>query len=235
MISIVVPTFREAENLPLLATAVAEALAGFEQDYELLFIDDDSQDGSEEICAELSKRFPVRILVRKHERGLATAVIHGICMSTGDILVVMDGDLSHPASAIPAMVERLQGGESDFVLGSRYVKGGSIHDGWSALRKLNSLMASLLARPLCALHDPMSGFFAFRRADMPDASRLAPIGYKIALEMFVKGDFSAPSELPIHFANRQHGQSKLTLREQLRFLRHLGRLYAYVLRSGMGS
>ena len=235
MISIVVPTYREAANLSLLAEAIDEALADVADDYELLFIDDDSQDGSEGICAELSERFPARIVVRKGERGLATAVIHGIAVSSGDIVVVMDADLSHPSNAIPSMVERLRRGESDFVLGSRYVEGGSIHDDWSLFRKLNSIIPSLLARPLCPLKDPMSGFFAFRRADMPDASRLSPIGYKIALEIYVKGDFHDPSEVPIHFADRQHGESKLSLKEQLNFLRHVGRLYAYRLRGGTAS
>lgn len=235
MISIVVPTYREAENLPLVARAVEEALAGLRYDYELLFIDDDSKDGSEEICAGLSERYRARIVVRRGERGLATAVILGISVSSGDIVVVMDADLSHPPSAIPSMVERLLNGETDFVLGSRYVEGGSIHDDWSLFRKLNAVLPSLLARPLCPLKDPMSGFFAFRRADMPDASSLSPVGYKIALEIFVKGQFDNPSEVPIHFADRQHGESKLSLKEQLNFLRHLGRLYAYKLHFGAGS
>ena len=232
MISIVVPTYREAANLPLVAEEVAAAFRNRTDDYELLFIDDDSQDGSEKICEELSKRFAARIVVRKDERGLATAVIHGIEVSSGDIVVVMDADLSHPPSAIPTMVERLQNGESDFVLGSRYVEGGSIHDDWSLFRKLNSVIPSLLAKPLCPLRDPMSGFFAFRRADMPDPNRLSPIGYKIALEIYVKGDFDNPSEVPIHFADRQHGESKLSLKEQLNFIRHLARLYAFKLRPG---
>ncbi len=235
MISVVVPTYREAANLELVAEAVHEAFSSRTDDYELLFIDDNSQDGSEEICEELSQRFPVRIVVRKLERGLATAVIHGIEVSSGDIVVVMDADLSHPPSAIPIMVERLQEGESDFVLGSRYVKGGSIHDDWSLFRKLNSVVPSLLARPLCPLKDPMSGFFAFHRADMPDTALLSPIGYKIALEIYVKGRFNHPSEVPIHFADRQHGESKLSLKEQLNFIRHLGRLYAFKLRFGAAA
>jgi len=232
VISIVVPTYREADNLALLAEDVDAALSGPGYDYELLFIDDDSRDGSEEICAELSARFPVRIVVRKGERGLATAVIHGISMASGDIVVVMDADLSHPASAIPAMIARLQSGESDFVLGSRYVEGGSIHDDWSVFRQLNSIIPSLMAKPLCPLKDPMSGFFAIRRTEMPPTSRLSPVGYKIALEIFVKGGFNQPSEVPIHFSDRQHGESKLSLKEQLNFLRHLARLYAYRLRPG---
>ena len=233
MISIVVPTYREADNLALLAEAVDDAFSGTGYDYELLFIDDDSQDGSGEICAELATRFPLRIVVRKAERGLATAVIHGISVAAGDIVVVMDADLSHPASAIPAMIARLESGESDFVLGSRYVEGGSIHDDWSVFRQLNSIIPSLLAKPLCPLKDPMSGFFAIRRAEMPPTSRLSPVGYKIALEIYVKGSFDQPSEVPIHFSDRQHGESKLSLKEQLNFLRHLGRLYAYKLRPGM--
>jgi dolichol-phosphate mannosyltransferase len=231
VISIVVPTYQEAANLRLLAEAVNEALSGSALEYELVFVDDNSQDGSEEICAELAERLPVRMVVRRSERGLATAVIDGIAASTGDLVVVMDGDLSHPPSVIPDMMEKLLQGESDFVLGSRYVEGGSIHGDWSVFRRLNSVIPSLLARPLCGLQDPMSGFFAFRRIDMPDARRLSPIGYKIALEIYVKGDFTNPAELPIHFARRQHGQSKLSLREQLNFLRHLGRLYAYKLRT----
>ena len=229
MISIVVPTFEEAENLPHVTKAVADAFEGRDWNYEILFIDDDSQDGSEEICANLAETDPVRIVVRKGVRGLATAVAHGIEVSSGDIVVVMDADLSHPASAIPEMVERLQTGSSDFVLGSRYVEGGTTHDDWSLFRKLNSIVPSLLARPLCHLKDPMSGFFAIRREDMPDSSLLAPIGYKIALEIFVKGNFQRASEVPIHFADRQYGESKLSLKEQLNFLRHLARLYGYKL------
>lgn len=230
MISIVVPTFREAENLPHVTTAVAEAIGERGWSYEVLFVDDDSNDGSVETVKTLAETHPVRIEVRKGERGLATAVLHGIEHSSGDVVVVMDADLSHPASAIPEMVERLRSGESDFVLGSRYVEGGSIHTDWSLFRRLNSIVPSLLSRPLCPLRDPMSGFFAIRRNDMPERSRLSPIGYKIALEIFVKGRFERPSEVPIHFADRQYGESKLTLKEQLNFLRHLARLYAYKLR-----
>jgi len=232
VISVIVPTYREAENLPLLVEAVDAALS---RDYEIIVIDDDSRDGSEEICAELATRFPVRIQTRKGERGLATAVIRGIEVSSGDIIVVMDADLSHPPSAIPHLLEPLLSGASDFVLGSRYVEGGSIHEHWTLPRKLNSVIASRLARPLCHLRDPMSGFFAFRRGDTPDLNRLSPVGYKIALEIFVKGDFASPSEVPIHFAPRLHGESKLSWKEQLGFLRHLGRLYGYKLRVGRRS
>lgn len=235
MISIVVPTYKEAENLPHLALAIAQALAARDWSYEILFIDDDSQDGSEEISQALAPAHPVRMIVRRGKRDLATAVIHGIEAASGEIIVVMDADLSHPASAIPEIVERLQSGRSDFVLGSRYVPGGMIHGRWTLFRKLNSMIPSLLARPLCPLKDPMSGFFGIRRADMPESSHLAPVGYKIALEIFVKGKFERPYEVPIHFGERKYGESKLTLTEQLKFLRHLGRLYAHKLRTASSS
>jgi dolichol-phosphate mannosyltransferase len=157
--------------------------------------------------------------------------MHGIEIAAGEIVVVMDADLSHPASVIPEMVARLETGESDFVVGSRYVAGASIDEDWSLFRRLNSLIPSMLARPLCHLRDPMSGFFAIRRSDMPDSSILSPLGYKVALEIFVKGNFQRASEVPIHFADRQYGESKLSLHEQLNFLRHLARLYAHKLGS----
>ena len=84
-----------------------------------------------------------------------------------------------------------------------------------------------LARPLTHIHDPMSGFFAFRRDRMPEAHRLSPIGYKIGLELLVKGEFKKPGEVPIHFADRVHGESKLSWKEQVRYLRHLRRLYQH--------
>jgi len=231
VISIVIPTYKEAANLPHVTKAAADALAPRGLSYEIIFVDDDSQDGSEAICAGLAETDPVRIVVRKGVRGLATAVMHGIEIAAGEIVVVMDADLSHPASVIPEMVKRLETGESDFVVGSRYVAGASIDEGWSLVRRLNSRIPSMLARPLCHLKDPMSGFFAIRRSDMPASSNLSPLGYKVALEIFVKGNFERASEVPIHFADRQYGESKLTLNERVNFLRHLARLYAHKLGS----
>lgn len=233
LVSVVVPTYKEAEGLPHLARAVDEALGSAALGYELVVVDDWSGDGTDRVCAELAEGLPVRLVERRGERGLSTAVIRGIEEARGDVVVVMDADLSHPPSAIPEMVRRLRAGESDFVLGSRYAPGGSIYEGWTLRRKLNSLVPSLLSRPLCPLADPMSGFFAIRRAEMPPRERLSPLGFKIALEVYVKGRFGAASEVPIHFAERRFGQSKLTLDEQLLFARHLGRLYSYKLLGGV--
>lgn len=227
MITLVVPTYREAENLRPLVEAIHGALAPAGIEYEVLIVDDDSRDGSEELCAELAATHPVRILVRREGRDLSAAVLCGIRAARGEVAVVMDADLSHPPSAIPTIVERLLLGEADFAMGARYVPGATVHGGWSLLRRLNSWIPTLLSRPLTPLRDPMSGFFALRCADLPPSERLSPIGYKIGLEIFVKGGFTHPTEVPIHFSERLHGASKLSWREQIKFLRHLRRLYLY--------
>lgn len=227
MISVIIPTYKEADNLPHISGAVHDALSAASLDYELLFVDDNSQDGSEEIVANLAKSMPVRMIVRHDARGLSSAVLRGISEASGDYIVVMDADLSHPASAIPEMVGLLASKQNDFIVGSRYVSGGSIHEKWNWFRKLNSRIPSLLVKPLTPILDPMSGFFALRRNDMPSEDRLSPIGYKIGLEIYVKGNFRKPGEVPIHFSERKFGESKLSLREQLYFLRHLRRLYQY--------
>jgi len=226
-ISVVIPTYKEAENIPHIAAAIDESLTAAGLDYEIVFVDDHSMDGSVEAVKKLQQSLPVRILVRKDTRGLSSAVLHGIEHSTGKIIVVMDADLSHPASAIPKMIELLESNENDFVVGSRYAEGGSIHKEWGLFRKINSRLPSLLVVPLTPIKDPMSGFFAFKRADMPPKDRLSPIGYKIGLEIYVKGFFTKPGEVPIHFSERKYGESKLTLKEQLFFLRHLRRLFQY--------
>jgi dolichol-phosphate mannosyltransferase len=227
MISIIIPTYKEVENIPHVAQAISDALTAAGHDYEIVFVDDNSMDGSVEAVGRLEKTLPVRILVRTHARGLSSAVLHGIEHSSGEHIVVMDADLSHPASAIPGMIKKLESGANDFVVGSRYAEGGTIHGDWSLFRKINSKLPSWLVIPLTPVKDPMSGFFALRRRDMPASQHLSPIGYKIGLEIYVKGNFRKPGEIPIHFSERKYGTSKLSLKEQLYFLRHLRRLYQY--------
>lgn len=229
-ISIIVPTYREAENLPLLVSKVASALAGRSWAWEMIVVDDDSPDGTGAVLAELSARFPqVRGVVRKNQRGLSSAVLAGIELSSHDFVVVMDADLSHPPEKIPELVEKLMRGEADFVIGSRHIAGGKTED-WTAFRWLNSAVATLLAKPLAgAVRDPMAGFFALRRDTLAHADVLNPIGYKIGLELIVKAHVPPHrvAEVPITFRNRAHGESKLTLAEQFRYLEHLSRLYDY--------
>ncbi|MFO0860096.1 MAG: polyprenol monophosphomannose synthase [Phycisphaerales bacterium] len=220
-VSVVVPTFREAANIPELVQRVHQAVP----DAEVIIVDDNSNDGTDTAVNSLNKR-SVRLEVRTTERGLSSAVIHGCRLAKAPVIVVMDADLSHPPEAIPAMLAKLRAG-ADFVLGSRYVQGGTLDESWTIFRRANSLFATALARPLTRLSDPMSGFFAMRRVDFEATRDLNPIGYKIALEMLVKGPFRAPDEVPIHFADRKRGESKLSLKEQVRYIRHLARLYRY--------
>lgn len=223
-VSVVVPTFREAKNLPVLADALADALAGVA--YEAVVVDDDSRDGTEEACAEIASRHPLRLIVRRGERGLASAVLRGMREATGRYLVVMDADLSHPPDAVPRLVAALRDG-ADFAVGSRYVPGGSTEEGWGVYRWLNSKAATVMAWPLAKVADPMAGFFALPRELLDAAEALDPIGYKIGLELLVKCRCRRVVEVPIHFRNRLHGESKLSLKEQVNYLRHLGRLYRF--------
>ena len=138
----------------------------------------------------------------------------------------MDADLSHPPEKIPDMVLALHAGQ-ELVIGSRYVAGGSTDDQWGFFRWFNSFIATKLAAPLTTARDPMAGFFAFRKAELDRADYLNPIGYKIGLEVIVKCRLNNVGEVPIHFTDRTHGESKLTFREQLKYLQHLRRLYIY--------
>ncbi len=222
-IDVVVPTYREARNIPLLI----ERLDVLRRSHplHLTIVDDNSGDGTEEAIQRLNLPW-VSLIVRTSARGLSSAVLEGLNRTSGDIIVVMDGDLSHPPEAIPRMLEELAKG-SDFVVGSRYADGGVTDDNWGMFRWLNSRVATSLARPFTAIEDPMSGFFALERITYSKADHLNPIGYKIGLELLVKCHCKKISEVPIAFADRIHGESKLSLREQLRYLRHIRRLFMY--------
>ena len=225
-VSVIVPTFREAANIPQLVERVDAALSGHGIEWELLLVDDDSEDGSEAIVAALSQRLPVRMEVRRGlPRDLSLAVLHGIRHSRFDCLVVMDADLSHPPESIVDLLGSLDAG-CDVVVGSRYVPGGAVDQVWSLWRFLNSRLATLLTRPLVHCADPMSGFFAMDRRALPDLEALRPIGYKIGLELMVRGGLRV-RETPIGFRDRDQGSSKMNWRRQLEFLRHLYRLYTY--------
>ena len=226
-LSVVVPAFREASNLQELTERLFAALSSLPLSAELIIVDDNSNDGTEQVCDELAKRFPVRLVTRKNERGLATAVICGLKESCGNFVVVMDADLSHPPESVPALVKALQTGSTDFAIGSRYVEGGAIDESWSVLRLINSRVATLLARGLTRASDPMAGFFAIRRDSIKNLKDLNPCGYKIGLELIVRCNCRRLVEIPIEFADRKHGESKLSFHEQLLYIRHLSRLYAY--------
>jgi len=229
VVSIIVPTYHEAENLPVLVPQVGGELEKSGISFEILIVDDNSQDATPDVCSKLAESLPVRLLVRTKERGLSSAVIHGMRHATGDVLLVMDADLSHPPEKVPELVAAILEKQGDFVIGSRYVVGGTTDDDWSLFRWINSQVATWLSRGLTSARDPMAGFFALRRSTFESAEALNPIGYKIGLELMVKCGCRDVCEVPIHFRDRLHGESKLSLKEQLNYLRHLGRLYKFQL------
>jgi dolichol-phosphate mannosyltransferase len=248
-ISVIVPTYNERDNLAPLAGRLFAVLDS--SDAELLIVDDDSPDGTAAVAKELGEKHPVRCIVRRGERGLATAVIRGLREARGELCVVMDADLSHPPEAIPRLLEAMgkagtgaaseaSGTDSepasaesvpvfpDMAIGSRFVPGGKVDLHWPLHRRLNSWVARLLARPLTGVRDMMSGFFCVRRSTLR-LDRLKPVGYKIALELIVRHRWRNVVEIPITFADRTAGKTKLNVGEQLRYLRHLWRLYGFAL------
>lgn len=225
--TVVVPTYNERDNLVPLARRIFAALDPAAT--ELLIVDDDSPDGTAALAAGLAGRWPVRCLVRHGQRGLAGAVLAGLADARGARIVVMDADLSHPPEAIPALLAALDDPAVAMAIGSRFVPGARIDLRWPWHRRLNSFIARLLARPLTPVRDMLSGFFAVRRADLR-LEHLRPIGYKIALELIVRHRWRNVVEVPIAFAERTAGRTKLRPAEQLRYLRHLVRLYSAALR-----
>jgi dolichol-phosphate mannosyltransferase len=183
-LAIVVPAYREAENIPLLVNRFRALREKTAWKIDLLFMDDDSKDGSEELVRAMDLPW-VRMIVRTSDRGLSQAVLEGLHRSSADILVVMDCDLSHPPEKIPELVHALDNG-ADFAVGSRFAEGGSTDDDWGLLRWLNSRVATMLAKPLTSIKDPMSGFFALRQSTFQGGRDFNAVGYKIGLELLIK-------------------------------------------------
>jgi len=225
-ISVIVPALNEAENIPELLRRLGISLQG--RRYEVIIVDDNSRDNTTEVCAALAADHPLRLLEReKPKNGLSGAVLDGMALARGDIFIVMDADLQHPPERTPALIEQLDRG-ADFVIGSRYTAGGSTEGEWGAFRRLNSNIATWLARPFAGqTTDPMSGFFALRRETFQRGQRLTPLGYKVGLELMCKCRARDVRDIPIQFATRTRGESKLTLTQQVKYLEHLSRLYDF--------
>lgn len=226
-VSVIVPTYREAANIPVLVQKIDEAMKGAGIAYDVVIVDDNSRDGIDKAVQDLrAKKYNVTLKIRLKEKGLSSAVIEGFRIAAGEIMAVMDADLSHPPEKIPEMVELIMKGDADFVIGSRFVRGGgAAHFNW--FRKLNAWASRMMARPLTRVNDPMAGFFAFPRWILPDLALLNPLGFKIGLELLVKSAPKNVKEIPIQFRERLYGESKLSLKEQVLYLLHLQRLFRY--------
>ncbi|MEE4330162.1 MAG: glycosyltransferase family 39 protein, partial [Wenzhouxiangella sp.] len=217
--SIVIPTLNEGDNIdPLLERVFA--VVGDKSAMEVLIVDDASIDDTVARARAWSKDYPVRVIERRGPADLSAAVLEGAAQSGARWIVVMDADGSHPPEAIPQLLSPLRRGSHDIAIGSRHAPGGETI-GWPWHRHLASGMATLLAWPFTEVRDPMAGFFATGRERLLGLPGHAA-GYKILLEMLVQGGDSVRTfEVPITFEDRQHGQSKLGLNQQLTYLKRL--------------
>jgi len=227
-LSLVIPTFNESKNLEELVARLAAVLdAALPGRYELIVVDDDSPDPTWTLALRLADRYPaLRVMRRRGEKGLSTAVIRGWQAARGEVLAVIDADLQHP----PEMVERLWTEVSrgaDLAIGSRHAGGGGVSD-WSAIRRALSRGAQLVG--LCILpgvvgrvSDPMSGYFMVRRRAIAGTA-MNPLGYKILIEVLGRGRIGRVAEVGYVFRERTAGESKVTSRLYVEYLRHLLRL-----------
>jgi dolichol-phosphate mannosyltransferase len=218
-LSVVVPTFRERDNVPLLVDKLARALGGV--DWEVVFVDDNSPDGTATVARKIGEMDArVRCVRRIGRRGLSGACIEGMLASQATYVAVMDADLQHDETLLTAMLERLRGG-IDLAVASRYADGGSAAGLSSASREKASHLSTAIARRLLGvtLSDPMSGFFMMRRDRFEElAPQLSSQGFKILLDIVAtaRGTLRI-AELPFVFGERQHGESKLDTRVALDF------------------
>jgi len=219
MLSIVVPTYNEAGSVTGLAERLHATLAG--REWELVIVDDGSPDGTADVAAALAPRIPTNVVRRKGKAGLASAVVAGFQAARGDLLVVMDADLSHPPETVPALVDAIDRG-ADLAVGSRYVEGGGVED-WPLKRRVVSRVACLMGNALVPVRDATSGFFALRRSVI-DGVKLNPIGFKIGFEVIARGRYKRVVEVPYTFRDRELGASKFGRREIVQYVVQLGQV-----------
>jgi dolichol-phosphate mannosyltransferase len=229
MFSLVVPTYNEAKNLPVLVLRVVTVLERMDIPFEIIVVDDDSPDGTWRVAEELAVEEPrLRVMRRRGQRGLASAVVLGWRHAKGRLLGVIDADLQHPPETLEELVKVVADGKADVAIASRHRHGAGISENWSPIRRMVSAGASLMAfltlpSTLRRVSDPMSGFFALRR-EVVEGIELSPTGYKILLEVLGRGRVQSVVEVPFVFAERLEGQSKLGARQYVEYVVHLLRL-----------
>lgn len=226
-LALVVPTRREAANIGRVLERIRASLDPLKVSYEVIVVDDDSRDGTETIVQQVSAQDArIRLLVRRGEHGLAGAISDGWKCSPAEVLGVIDADLQHPPELLPQMWEKLQAGY-DLVIASRYAKPGSMRS-WNPLRRAVSQAGVLLAQPLqrraIQVKDPLSGFFLVRRHCLAGL-QLQRQGFKLLLEILVRGTITSVAEVPFVFGTRQGGASKASLGTGLHYFYLLARLW----------
>jgi dolichol-phosphate mannosyltransferase len=227
MLSLVVPTYNERKSLEELLPRLDRVASQLSQHLEVIVVDDNSPDGTAELAWAYRPESKMSVIVvqRPGKFGLASAVIEGWRAARGEFLGVMDADGSHDETILPAMLEALVATPAEVSVGSRYVSGGGMGD-WPLFRQLISRVACVLGGFLCPARDVTSGYVLFRRSVLEGVS-LDPIGFKIGLEVMVRGRYRTFVEVPYVFTDRKKGRSKLGAREVIAYLVQLGRLLAY--------
>jgi dolichol-phosphate mannosyltransferase len=211
VLSVIVPTFNERDNVEVVVSELSAALAGIE--WEVVFVDDDSPDGTAKLARELGRRRSrIRCIQRIGRRGLSSACIEGMLGTSAPYIVVMDGDLQHDPAIIPTMLDRFVDPKIELVVGSRYVEGGGSRD-WGRARRIISRVATCLGHVLVPddLRDPMSGFFMIHRPLLDEVVRsLSGRGFKILLDIVASARRPISyCEVPFVFRPRHAGVSKL--------------------------
>ena len=219
-VSVSIPTYNEKENIGKLIENIRDEFKRHDINGQVLIVDDNSPDGTGEIGDKIAKKYKwVKVLHRKGKEGLSSAVLAGFKESDSDIVGVMDADLSHPAERLHVMLNVINNGKADFVVGSRYIKGGKIV-GWGPRRLLMSKGAILISRLFTRVKDTMTGYFMLKKSCM-DGKKLDPKGFKILLELIIKADYDKIVEIPIVFINRTEGKSKAGTKEILDYLKNV--------------
>lgn len=227
MLALVVPTIEESATLPLLLNRARQSLECTGIAFEILVVDDDSRDGSAQVVGAIAAEDArVRLLVRKGERGLSGAILHGWQNTNAEILGVMDADLQHPPELLPKLVQAVLDG-CDVAIASRYAQGGSLGN-WNPLRRWISALAIAMTWPLqrcnVRVKDPMSGFFVVRRTCLEKVP-FQSTGFKLLLEILVRGNVTSVQEIPMVFGKRRAGTSKATLTVAWEYVVLLAKLY----------
>ena len=228
MISLVIPTYQEADVIEATVRRAAAALARTGEEYELIVVDDSGPGDQTAARAEaLAPEIPVRVVRRGARQGLATAVVEGWKAARGDVWGVMDADLQHPPEVVVRLMQALRRPAVDIAIASRHVKGGASLR-WPRRRRAVSwasthLAACVLPWTLARVRDPMSGMFLMR-ARVLEGIDLNPLGYKILLEVLGRGHWRGLAEVPYGFERRGLGHSKLGWRQSAEYLAHLLRL-----------
>jgi dolichol-phosphate mannosyltransferase len=216
MISIIIPTYNERENIGRLIERIFRISKKNRLNIEIIVVDDNSEDGTSEVVSLLSKKYRVKLLKRPKKMGLSSAVLDGLKIAKGNIIGVMDADFTHPPEKIPEFVKAMK--NNDIVIGSRYIEGGKV-EGRSILRSIISWGATLIAKIFLNIKvkDPIAGFF-FCKRKIIERTKIEAKGFKILLNILVKNKGKKVKEIPILSIERRRGKSKLGFQEIIYFL-----------------